>query len=548
MHCRKSLLNLAIGLALSSLTACGGSSGGSSDGEAPNTGNNITLNLQVLGGYIADTLVFADLNNNFQQDENEPVGYTDATGHVQLTLPQNRLPSAVLKVYAIAHKGDANVVLGETTTIDNDVVLSTAVFIHNNELVTQNVQYVNPFTTLASNKIKSETNDSSVEYQDTFTELLCAIAKQLGIDSASILSDYNDPQTAKTDPNKFKVLISDEILIRNGVLPTSLKQTATAVQQTTLASTDSNTLQDEFAHLKDWQDAINEVTYAVQNNSTSPINQVITQSYQEITDKMGKGFSSLAGGVAEEYRCGVTYNKNVYCWGNNASGQLGNPQAYQKDGRTIEGNGYDVVDLFSAELVPVVLKDGSLLANVKKVATGNEHACAVTYDGEVYCWGNNNYGQLGIGTINKDKHAINAEIYPYAQKVVKGYQDSATQYLTNISDLALSYGTSCALNKFGEVYCWGLNNALQLGSEYPGEDNQDLWATTYSYSTLNPRSLYGFLKGVAYPVKVKMPETVDKINKLIAGYWGFCSLAKNKDPHDLYNLYCWGNDTSGLIP
>ncbi|MGN1356913.1 MAG: hypothetical protein ACI4VX_04425 [Succinivibrionaceae bacterium] len=38
--------------------------------------------------------------------------------------------------------------------------------------------------------------------------------------------------------------------------------------------------------------------------------------------------------------------------------------------------------------VPVILSD------IKNVALGNRHACAVTNGGEVYCWGSNNHVQF----------------------------------------------------------------------------------------------------------------------------------------------------------
>jgi len=36
------------------------------------------------------------------------------------------------------------------------------------------------------------------------------------------------------------------------------------------------------------------------------------------------------------------------------------------------------------------------LPSVRELAVGLGHACALTMDGEVYCWGSNRSGQLGI--------------------------------------------------------------------------------------------------------------------------------------------------------
>ena len=36
------------------------------------------------------------------------------------------------------------------------------------------------------------------------------------------------------------------------------------------------------------------------------------------------------------------------------------------------------------------------LPPVRELAVGGSHACALTLAGEIYCWGHNGYGQLGI--------------------------------------------------------------------------------------------------------------------------------------------------------
>src|SRR4029079_6251819 len=66
----------------------------------------------------------------------------------------------------------------------------------------------------------------------------------------------------------------------------------------------------------------------------------------------------------------------AYCWGDNASGQLG-------DGATTEHRSPDAV---SGDL-PFVA-----------IAAWNSDACGVTAGGDAYCWGENRSGQLGDGT------------------------------------------------------------------------------------------------------------------------------------------------------
>ncbi|MFO0726691.1 MAG: hypothetical protein U1E65_23085 [Myxococcota bacterium] len=90
--------------------------------------------------------------------------------------------------------------------------------------------------------------------------------------------------------------------------------------------------------------------------------------------------AATALSVGEDYLCGIIDGK-VRCWGGNASGQLGN-------GTT------------EPSRVPVEVVG---LSGVRGLATGFSHTCAIDEHQEVWCWGNNNVGgnlqgALGDGT------------------------------------------------------------------------------------------------------------------------------------------------------
>jgi Regulator of chromosome condensation (RCC1) repeat len=76
--------------------------------------------------------------------------------------------------------------------------------------------------------------------------------------------------------------------------------------------------------------------------------------------------------------------------------------------------------------------------------------CAVSGNGNVYCWGNNGSGQAGDGT--KD-HAFDAV-------QVVGLPAPAAQVRTMPS-------STCALLTSGKIFCWGSNVNGQLGSKKP---------------------------------------------------------------------------------
>jgi len=86
-----------------------------------------------------------------------------------------------------------------------------------------------------------------------------------------------------------------------------------------------------------------------------------------------RSYVSVDGGGY--HTCGVTVSGDAYCWGWNASGQLG-----------IGSEGGD-----HPEPVKVYTP-----YRFEAVTLGDVHTCALTTDGEVYCWGDNYYGQLGV--------------------------------------------------------------------------------------------------------------------------------------------------------
>jgi alpha-tubulin suppressor-like RCC1 family protein len=83
--------------------------------------------------------------------------------------------------------------------------------------------------------------------------------------------------------------------------------------------------------------------------------------------------ASLSAGYI--HTCARKTDGTVVCWGSNGTGQV--------------GVGDDV-----NRLVPTVVPG---LANVVEISAGGYHTCALMVDGGVACWGYNFYGQLGVG-------------------------------------------------------------------------------------------------------------------------------------------------------
>lgn len=120
-------------------------------------------------------------------------------------------------------------------------------------------------------------------------------------------------------------------------------------------------------------------------------------------------------------------NGDLWCWGDNTSSKLGNG---------------DAVD--QPIPIQVVLPD-----KVKAFATPKDadFCLALLDDGKVYGWGYNYYGQLGDGTRTTQKTPVHASTFP-----------------GNATAIAVGSGHSLALTAEGHVWAWGRNNYGQLGN------------------------------------------------------------------------------------
>ncbi len=140
---------------------------------------------------------------------------------------------------------------------------------------------------------------------------------------------------------------------------------------------------------------------------------------------------AVAGGLtfqsvsAHDYHsCGVTMTGAAYCWGTNRTGQLG-------DGTNTGSNG------------PVAVSGG---LTFQSVTVGRYHSCGVTTAAVAYCWGQNFYGELGDGTnSNSNVPVAVAGGFIFFQSVTAG-----ADY-------------SCGVTTARAAYCWGRNGSGELG-------------------------------------------------------------------------------------
>ena len=91
------------------------------------------------------------------------------------------------------------------------------------------------------------------------------------------------------------------------------------------------------------------------------------------------------------------------------------------------------------------------------IADGGYHSVAFTTNGEVYAWGRNYDGELGLG----------ASVYGINQSSPVLITD-----LSNVSGIAAEIYYSLALTTNGKVYAWGKNNFGQLGLGYYNNNDE----------------------------------------------------------------------------
>lgn len=116
----------------------------------------------------------------------------------------------------------------------------------------------------------------------------------------------------------------------------------------------------------------------------------------------------------------------------------------------------------SASSVPVSVTTTGALAGktIVEVQAGSDFSCSRASDGTVACWSGNFWGQLGDGTNNDS--TVPVAVTTSGASALNGRA---------VTSLALGYGTTCALLDNGGGSCWGAGNRGTLGNGIAGNVN-----------------------------------------------------------------------------
>jgi alpha-tubulin suppressor-like RCC1 family protein len=197
-------------------------------------------------------------------------------------------------------------------------------------------------------------------------------------------------------------------------------------------------------------------------SSTSPV---------EVED--ATAFTGVASGGA--HACGLAGGR-LWCWGDDDNGQLGS------------GGG-------PTEQLPVQVSGG--VTTWSAIALGGDHSCGLRTTGRLYCWGDDDNGQLGNNAAMADTST--------PVLVAGGFTD-----WTNVT---AGLDHTCARREVGRLYCWGSDGSGRLGDG-------------------------GAEAGSPTPVEVSGALTTWS-RYLAAGAEHTCATRSTG------RLYCWGADDAG---
>jgi alpha-tubulin suppressor-like RCC1 family protein/endonuclease/exonuclease/phosphatase family metal-dependent hydrolase len=258
------------------------------------------------------------------------------------------------------------------------------------------------------------------------------------------------------------VSIQVPVLVRDSQRPNVVTSATTALPPGLVLGSDGMLTGTAPAQEGDWT-----VGYSVRNTGSATYDRPIES---EFTVRVRSDLSrSLAAGG--EHTCVVNRDGEVWCWGQNAYGQVGNGD---------RGPG------------PKAPMQVGSRTDWQSVAAGGADTCGIRQSGKLFCWGLNNEGQLGVG----DKK-VKTE-----PKKVAGY---------DWRQVSLGWFTSCGVQGDHTAWCWGDNSGRQIGD---GTNQQRL-----------------------KPVRVKGGNWAS----VSVGFRHACGIKTDG------SLWCWGRNTFGQV-
>lgn len=296
------------------------------------------------------------------------------------------------------------------------------------------------------------------------------------------------------------------------------------------------------------------------------------------TGYVSKHVSDVSAGL--NHACAVAEGK-VYCWGKNDTGQLGDTTRNSNSSPVATGTNSSEIPAdpgicglsvlgncisWTRQPMPAVPISAMLGKTVTKVAAGpGRHSCAIA-DGKAYCWGNNDYGQLGNRTkltsytpvavydnptsIPADPGLCGTSFFGACLSWTRPPTDAVPASPLagkTVTDISVGEDYTCAVAG-GSVICWGNNDRGQLGTR----NRTQVSAPTAVYTRPYTPAVVGVCKSYFFGICTKWDppasNAVDAsvmygktIVRVTAGSNHSCAFDSSN------TMYCWGKNEGGQL-
>ena len=231
-------------------------------------------------------------------------------------------------------------------------------------------------------------------------------------------------------------------------------------------------------------------------------------------------YDNHVGGI-----CAIDAARDMYCWGEGSAGEMG-------DGASSDNTTPDIVGAIGTY-------------EWASVGSGRLNVCAVTTDGTGYCWGAGSNGQIGNGasaTVNTPQAVSGGHTWDHID---------AGEYIT------------CGVTTDGDGYCWGRNEEGGVGNGAGTGDydtpqllgvgikwdhisvGRDVCGVTVDNTMLCWGRLADNFAGLGNDIIAERPWPVPmgagiKWEKVYAGYNNDCAISIEG------KIYCWGDSNTLL--
>jgi alpha-tubulin suppressor-like RCC1 family protein len=257
------------------------------------------------------------------------------------------------------------------------------------------------------------------------------------------------------------------------------------------------------------------------NNARGQVGS-LTESPAHVTRIEALGDGVLAVSRGGEFTCALDRNRDLWCWGGNNFGQRG-------DGIV----GFDS---------PVPQRVLPIQGQVVALSGGGTHMCARTAERDAWCWGNNGWGELGLGfTSRTASGAPGAQGEPTPKPV--------PALLGQVELLAGAEVQTCASNGT-TTWCWGGRD--DNAGAGPPDPQVVAWGGVPTELSMGPAKTCAVDHGQVtcwhsdYHVRpelfeLEQPTFAEPVHGVALGPWHGCAIGESG------RLYCWGNNDKAQL-